>query len=183
MPLTLSRPYRPSSELLSTFGWESVAGGAGGRFVSTTTSASTLWPTANLAIYVPVEIPETTTYVKAWVINGTVAAGNVDIGLYDEGWVLKASTGATLVAGTSAMEEIDLTDFTVTAGRYYLGISCSLNTNTVFAQTAAVAGKLAALGCAQEASAHPLPATATPVLMAQTIYPEFGFARRTLVAT
>ena len=170
--------YRPPSLVLSRLSPESI--GVGGRQTTTNASASAAWGTNNLGIIIPFYLTATTTYLNAWIYNGTTASGNVDVGIYDEAYALKVSTGAIAQSGTSAVQALAMTDVTLPPGQYYLALSCSSSTSTTFGQ-ATVAGRAAAFGYAQMASAHPLPSTFVPALYAQTLNPDFGVTQRSFV--
>lgn len=180
MSYSLAGFTRPTSLMVTSFSFESLFGSQ--SRMAGNTSASVAWPSANQAIYVPILIPQTATFIKAFWANGTAVAGNVDVGLYNSSFVRVASTGSTAQSGTSDLQEVDITDFTIGPGHYYLGISASSGSATFYAYTATDAARLPYCGVLQEASALPLPAPATPVAVTQLILPLFGFSRRTLVA-
>jgi hypothetical protein len=121
------------------------------------------WPTANMAIYVPILVPSRVVVVKLWFASGSTGTGNVDMGLYDaSGNAVVSATAAAKI--TSANEQIfDVTDTPVGPGRYYVALSASNNTDT-FTGCLAAAPIAAGLGLLTEASAYPLPATATMVI-------------------
>lgn len=159
-------PFSPES-----IGWRLRMGASSGP-------ASTAWPSANLALYVPFRLRRNASFaaVRAMVGNGATASGNLDVGVYDESWNRLASLGSTAQSGTSVPQLAALA-LTLRRGRYYLGLAFDNNVGTVSAIGSITAGVLAALGCAQQASAFPLPATATPVACTQTIIPAFGLSR------
>jgi len=152
--------------------------GWGFRVGSTSGPASAAWPSANLAIFVPVTLgaSERIDAIRAVITNGTAASGNFDVGIYDENWNRVASLGSTAQSGTS-VAQLATVSWTLTKGRWYLGLAFDNTTATVAAIGSFAVGSLAALGCAQMASAFPLPATVTPARCAQTILPIFGVSR------
>jgi hypothetical protein len=120
------------------------------------------WPTANLAIYCPVLVPEPTIVTKMAVQIGSATSGNLDLGVYDEAGVRLVSTGSTAVGSASTLQVEDVTDTLLTPGTYYLAIACD-NTTARFL-TGGFAAQSAtgyAKGLRQETSAMPLPSTAT----------------------
>lgn len=123
--------------------------------------SSFAWPSANLAIYTPVIVRSVVVVKKLWYANNSTATGNYDIGLYDAAGTALLRKGSTAKT-TSASTEIvwDCTDTTITPGIYYLALACSNNTDTFFGAIP-TAPLLAASGYLTEASALPLPATAT----------------------
>jgi hypothetical protein len=136
------------------------------------TFGSRAWPTADLAVYSPLTIHHPVLARKLFWVSGTVVAGNVDIGLYDAGARRLASSGSTLVVGTSALQTYDLSpDLVLAPGTYYLAmvfssITCQLYGAALGSLTES--GRL--LGQFQEAAALPLPATAAPASMVATSY-------------
>lgn len=134
------------------------------------------WPSANLAMYIPVHIPFTFPVARCFWGNGSVGGANVDFGIYSVDGTRLASIGTTAQSGTSTAQYATIS-YVMAPGTYYFGFSCSGTTNTVYLQTSmtAVGGRV--LGMLQEASAVPLPATMTGVTFAQTVYPICGVTR------
>lgn len=128
------------------------------------------WPTANKAIYVPFSVYETITVRKMFWENGGSVSGNVDVGIYDINWVRLVSSGSTAQAGTSAIQEVNITDTTLASGIYYLAMAMDNNTGQIgrWGPTAAI-GR--GLGVSEEASAFPLPSTATLSALASGYLP------------
>jgi hypothetical protein len=121
---------------------------------------SSAWPTANLAIFTPVTIPtQVTAFQIAW-YNGTVASGNVDVGVYDAELKLLGNAGSTAQVGTSTIQVVNITDLSLPAGNYYLAMAMDNVTGTI--QGGGIGAPLGrASGMAQMATAFPLPSTAT----------------------
>lgn len=143
--------------------------------------ASATWTSANRAIYVPIFLPEAVLAVKVFWFNGTSVSGNVDCGIYNESFTRLVSSGSTAQSGTSALQEANITDTLIPAGRVYLALALDNTSGHIMrASQSTVWQKL--IGTALEASAFPLPATATPATMTVAAYPFFGFSLRTLVA-
>ena len=172
-------PHRPVSLFITPFSLESVGAA---RIGTSSASGSAAWPSANLAMYVPFVIPDRTSFaaVRAFVFNGATASGNFDVGVYNESFSLLFSTGSTAQSGTQAPQAVTVAT-TLAPGRYYLGLAFDNNIATVHGTASHVAGTLTALGVLQQASAFPLPSTATPATCTQTFLPGFGISRRTLV--
>jgi len=168
-------PHRQVSRIITPLSPESVALTAKPFVVSV---GSNTWPSANLAIFVPFVIHDRASFasVRAIIANGAAAAGNWDIGVYDESWSRLASTGAVAMSGTGNIQDLAALVATLAPGRYYLAASSSSGTATVWGYTGYPAGLLAAVGLAQQASAHPLPAVAAPAAYAQTFLPVFGLS-------
>jgi hypothetical protein len=149
------------------------------NFVGQGAAASAVYPTANLAIFVPVRLSQPRTYVKAWWLNGATAAGNVDVGIYTlSGTTLTRVVASTAEAqaGVSAMQvAAAFTTTTIGPGVYYLAISCTLGTATFWRSVASVIS-LRTMGCFQAATSSPLPATATAAVITNAYLPIFGFS-------
>lgn len=149
-------------------------------------ASSTAWPAANRAIAYPFVLTNTATVLKMWVHNGATVNGNFDIGIYDEDWVRKVSSGSTAQAGTSVLQEVDVANTALSAGRYYMALCFDGTTATTQASSISaglgVSG-LKALGWAQQAvGAVTLPDPFVPAVVASNYCPLFGASLRTLVA-
>jgi hypothetical protein len=138
------------------------------------------WPSANLAIYIPMAIDRPEVITALWVYNGSVN-GNIDIGVYDEDYNRLVSTGAVAQSGANTIQSVDITDYAIAPGLYYMGLSLSSGTGQVFRSAAVSLPYVRAFGVTQEASAHPLPATATFAALANHYVPVFGMAFRSPV--
>lgn len=125
--------------------------------------ASTAWPTATKAIYIPFHLRRGATVKQLFCVNGGTAAGNIDMGIYDNAGARKVSIGSTAQAGTSTIQTFDIADTTLAAGTYYLAIAKDDAVGTVvsFSITSVVARFLRAVGLLEQTSAFALPATAT----------------------
>lgn len=145
--------------------------------------ASATYPTANLAILIPFNLPRDATIVKLWANNGATLSGNIDVGIYDDAFAKIVSIGSTVQAGTAnQLQEFDITDTTMIAGRYYLVVALDNTTATLMRFTPTVASsQLRQMGCAQMAAAFPLPATITPAIITNFYLPLIGLSLRTLV--
>lgn len=155
-------------------------GAMGGFFplLGTGGGASTAWPSANLALFYPFSVSQPITAVKLWIINGTTASGNLDLGIYDADGTRLVAKGSTAQSGTTAIQILDTTDLNLAPNvQYYMACSMDGTTGTTRAAAAVTAGKYASLGMAQMATAFPLPANATYAAMAQAQCPFFGLSQ------
>ncbi len=170
-------PDYPLSTIITPFSRESI-GVPTRSFIGG--QASTAWPSANLGLFVPFVIPPRRSFgsLRAVIANGAAVSGNVDVGVYRSDYSLIASTGAVAQSGTSTIQDLAALAVDLGPGQYYLGMSCSSGTATNTMMTTYAGGTLAALGCFQMAAAHPLPATVTPAVYAQSVLPLFGISRR-----
>ena len=119
------------------------------------------WTTANLAFYMPIVVDSLIVVQKVAWVNGATAAGNFDVGIYNSALVKLASTGAVAQTGTSVLQVATLS-VTLPPGNYHVGMSSSGTTGVITA-VYKTGGATVTCGTAVETSAHPLPATATPV--------------------
>lgn len=145
-----------------------------------TNSVAIAWPSANLAIYVPFRVADTTTFVKIFWLNGATIAGNVDVGIYDSEGNRLVSSGSIAHAGASVLQTIDITDTTLQPGLYYMAMSSDSTTATIQAVNA-LAIQLRLAGVYSQASAFPLPATATFTGTASNPAPILLLTRNTLI--
>lgn len=157
-----------NSIVLSTYSRESL--GFQLSAMSLSTSVSAAWPSSNLAIYIPFTVYETITITKLSILNGSAVSGNFDIGIYDAGGARLVSSGSTAQSGTSAIQTVDITDKVLAPGLYYLALAFDNTTGTI-ENVGVTAIDAEALGVTQQASAFPLPSTATFAAFAQTIVP------------
>lgn len=158
-----------NSVCISTYSEESIGVLLSGMNIGS--QASLVWPSANLAIFVPFTVYEPITIVKMSIINGTAVSGNVDVGIYDGGGAKLVSSGSTAQAGTSVIQTFDITDTLLKPGLYYLALAISNTTGTVESSGTLVAIDAEIIGVMQMASAFALPATATFAAFAQTSVP------------
>lgn len=87
---------------------------------------------ANTAYYWPFMIFETSIAVKMSYIVGTTPAGNVDVGIYDAGKNRLVNSGSTAQGSASTLQEIDITDTTLTPGQYFMAIQFSSGSANFF---------------------------------------------------
>lgn len=156
---------------------------AGGLFGAPAAPASATWPSANLAVAWPFVLNQYVTVRKLFLYVGSAQAGNVDVGIYDEAYARKVSSGSTALGAVTTVQEFDVADTDLGPGRYYLAVALSSTSGTVFkiqsASGVGEGGRVA--GMAQMASALPLPATFTPAAAGTALLPVSGLTLRTLV--
>lgn len=142
---------------------------------------------ANRAYFIPLYLPSPGIITKLWVQNGTTATGNCDIGLYScvAGWpsARLVSTGSTAQAGTSVMQEFNITDLAISGNTtLFLAVVFDSASSTIFGGSVA-ANVWRFSSCAIQSTAFPLPSTATPVVVTSPVAPlGCGIAFRALVA-
>lgn len=150
--------------------------------VGMSTPSSAVFESANRAVYIPLRITAVCVVRRLWWANGsTVSASyNVDVGIYaDAGYKPGAkliATGSTAQGTATEVQFVDVTDTTLAPGRYWLAIACSSASATFLRATVGASGYMDAAWRFEEASALPLPATATPVEASSANIYLFGFA-------
>lgn len=142
---------------------------------------STTFPVANTAYFIPFVVSKPITVVKMFLCNGAAVSGNVDLGIYDSAGTKIISIGSTAQSGTSARQEFDITDTQIGPGQFYMALAID---NTTAATkngplSNVILGK--AFGIAEQASAFPLPATATFATLSSAYLPLMGLTVRTVV--
>jgi hypothetical protein len=158
-------------------GLDSVSGLGG------TVPTSAAWLVANTAWHYPLYIDRPGLVTKFFTLNGAAAAGNMDIGLYDRNYNLIVAKGSTAQAGTNVIQEYDVTDFWINRGVYFLGLVNNGTTGAIFRSGVGNASFLSVMGVTMQATAFPLPSTATPAVNTfQWALPVAGIAFRALVA-
>lgn len=171
----------PMPPIVSTLGWH----GVGSQIITAVSPTSQTWPTSNKAIFVPITVTEDITVVKLWVMNGATASGNLNMSLYDSSFaqVANSEIGSTAQTGTNVIQELDITNVTLTAGLYYIALVLDNTTGTVFGRTSpfSTTEGLQSMGMFEQTSSFDLPATATPAAMASNLIPFCGISTRTLV--
>lgn len=166
---------RPASQLIGPWSPEAL----GEQLLSTYngSTASAVWPTANLAIGYPFHLSEPRTALSMWLANGAVVSGNVDVGIYTAAGVKIVSKGSTAHTGTSVDQPFDITDTPLVAGvLYYAWLAISNVTATVIRKALHHVSLPGAIGMQQMASAFPLPSTITPAVPANNYVPLFGLS-------
>jgi len=123
-------------------------------------SALTVWPSADLAIYVPVVVRVPCIVRKLWFRTGDTSSGNYDVGLYTASGTALLRKGSTSAPGINTDVIWNCTDTAIPAGLYYLALA-SAAANDTFLGLPIPAPTPVALGCLVQASSLPLPASAT----------------------
>lgn len=144
--------------------------------------ASATYDAANRIHYHRVILPSAVTAYKVFWLNGaTASTNNFQVGLYYDdgtnkpgGAVVRGTS--TLAAGANACQYDNITDTTVGAGVYWLGLWGSGTTATLFRRTTPAA--VPAAFYIEAGGAGGLPATATPVSGSQINVYVFGLVTR-----
>jgi hypothetical protein len=141
----------------SSFG-PSVKGGSSGTLLP----GSFAW-VANQAVYMPVFLPWEYPVKRVWWANGaTNTTSNVDFGIYTPSGQRLYSTGSTVMGTVNVPQYVTpAVPFVLPAGQYYFAYVNDNTTNRAFGNAVATAANGALSGLLSQASALPLPATAT----------------------
>ena len=144
--------------------------------------ASAVWPAADRAIFVPFYLSERMTATKMFVANGAAVSGSLDLGIYDAAGTRLVSSGSTAQAGITTTQVVDITDTTLSPGTYYMAMAMDNITGTTLRSAPSLIFHKS-MGIAQQASAFPLPATATLAASASTYIPFMGVSFRTVAGS
>lgn len=140
--------------------------------------ASTAWPLANLAIFVPFVVERITTVARFGWITGAAPAGNVDCGVYSESGARLVSIGSTAIGAAGVLvTAAPGASIVIGPGVYFLGIACSGVGATFSAQAVTNASVGRAAGMLEMAAAFPLPANAVFAAYGRTIVPPVAFSQ------
>lgn len=164
------QPRLPNPPIIHTWSRAAIgfmdapsASGSGGTLGS---AASAAWQTANSAIYIPFTLTDFAIVYQLLYWVGATSSGNIDVGIYSDGGVRLVAAGSTAMSGTvNTIQEVNITDTALGPGTYILAAAVDNTTGTMFCTPSnndeLVHGTMPIWF---EASAFPLPATATPVL-------------------
>lgn len=153
---------------------------AAGAMAGGSTPGSLAFPAANDALFVPFVLQAATLIKRLFSINGGTASGNIDVGVYSEDGTLISSAGSTAQAGTNDLQFFNVTDFILGPGRYYLAVAKNDTTGTLIRMNIP-AIRCSVLGMAKQATAFPLPATATFATVTAAYLPLIGAEIRELL--
>jgi hypothetical protein len=146
--------------------------------VSAGAPSNLAWPSANLAIYVPffLQVPAKI-QLAFWQNGSTTVSGNIDVGVYGAKGTRLASIGSTAQtpanSGQSAALSVQLG-----TGLFFMAIAMDNTTGTLAAMSLGSLPLYISSGIFQQASAFPLPATATFAIPTQDYLPKFGLSTR-----
>ncbi len=138
--------------------------------IDNTAAGGTAWPSANLAIFIPIRPVVPITITKLAVGAGATASGNFDVGIYDRSGNRLEHAGVT-AKGASVIHVLDITDTRIGPGLYYLGLAANGTDSYVMRGGGTELGR--AMGVLQMASGYStgLVATATYAAFTQASWP------------
>lgn len=170
-----------SPNVINTWHVQSIGNKLVGLGDSATSVASTAYPSANLAIYIPFFMRTPFLVAQlAWLTGATATTDSVDMGIYSADGRQILHTGATVLSGGTAPQVVNVTDVYLGAGSYFFAIAQNGTSAGLSAQTFANAGFDAMCGIYQQASAYTLPAIATFASPTFSYVPMIGFTARTV---
>lgn len=149
-------------------------------FAQVTTQGNNAYPTANKAVYIPFKLEAPATVKKLFWHNGAGVSGNACVAIYDAAFARLVTTGSVAMAGTTAMQIVDVADVALATGLYYLGFSCDNNTAQPVDITVGTSNGMSGVGAQrgwgimQQSSAFPLPTTMAGVAPTDASVPMCG---------
>lgn len=143
--------------------------------ISTSGSASAVYPSSNLLIAYPFMLDAPAIARQLYWYNGAAVSGNVDIALLATNGDRLVSSGSTAQSGTSVLQVVNVTDTALAPDTlYYVALACDNTTATFFRWTAANANIWRTVGVVEAASSFTIPATNTLAVMATNYLPVMG---------
>lgn len=135
-----------------------------------------VWPSANRAIFLPVEIAVPRLVKQLAWLNGAAVSGNVDAGIYDLAGNRIVSVGGVAQTGTTTIQIADITDTMLRPGVYFLALVLD-NTTGAIRRINTIGTNFMRVGGIQQAStAYPLPSTVTLANPASAYVPLMALA-------
>lgn len=168
----LSRPFSACGDL---FGSATT-----GVMPTATTNAN--WGTANLVLYMPFTVYESSTAKRLAWMNGSTLVANVHIGIFDESLARLVQSGAVTPVGAGVIQAFNIADTVLAPGRYYLALG-SDNASSRFGFFNPDATLVRGVGVAEAAagiSGGNLVTPATLAAYSRVILPWFGIEFGTL---
>lgn len=142
-----------------------------------TISQSTAYTPGSRCIFIPFTIDSICIAYQMYTHNGTVAADNIDVGIYDRTLTSLVTMGSTAQAGASNLQLFDIADTLLVPGRYFMGLTMDGAPPTgTFARWSIPGGRsLRLMGCLEKLATFPLPTgTVTPTTVTGAEVPHFG---------
>jgi hypothetical protein len=173
--------YSPPSDFVPPMisAWTPVIGHIDEAYVSTS-PVSAAWESVDRVVYVPVVLQATCVVRRVWWANGATTTGGatVAVGVYaDSGYGpgTKIISGSAVQGTANEVQFVDVTDTAIPPGLHWLALMASSVTNTTLIRSS-LATAIDASVRFEQASANPLPASATPVETTGSGAWLFGFA-------
>lgn len=155
---------------------------ARGGTQSLSLTSNVAWPSANLALYCPIVVPDSFPVASIFIGNGSNLTGTIDLGIYSWAGSLLASLGGSAVRSVASTLEFHALSHTLARGWYYLGAVTSAGAGTYEEWIGVTVSLTRVLGILQEPlGGVTLPATMTPVAVGQTFMPVIGISQQATV--
>lgn len=81
-----------------------------------------------------------------WTLNGAVANGNLDVGIYTDDGARLVSAGPTAQVGVNTYQVVNIGDITLGPGFYYMAIAMDNIVGTIFQQAFVAANQMPRIG-------------------------------------
>lgn len=133
--------------------------------------------TANMATYVPMKFDHPLVLDKFVLYTGVTSTPNFCIALYDYNFNRLITTGSVALQGSVGVQYVDVTDYLIAPGIYYLAFAIASAVNIARQHMGNIINSQT-LGVLQEASAMPLPATGNPSTITTVFVPFIGFTTK-----
>jgi len=174
----------PILPMVSTIGvWGIPPAGLG----TTGAPTSGAWESADRAVYIPIQVPVLCVVRRVWWANGATVSGGatIEVGVYSQGPTgapkTKLVSGSAVQGSATQVQFVDVTDTVLPPGQYWLAIMASSVTNTTLFTVSIGSGGVADIaGRFVQASANPLPSSATPAETANANIWFCGFSTTTI---
>jgi hypothetical protein len=152
--------------------------GVASGIIATLNEGSVSYPVANLALYIPLNLPWPYP-INRWFWANATSGDHVDVGVYTQSGTKLASTGSIAQNGVNtSIQYVTTPTILLPAGSYYMGFSFDNTTHVRSANTGSPF-LYRMLGLLQQTAAHPLPSSMSPAILTNGFWPLFGFTRTT----
>jgi len=163
------------------FSLESIGNGVDSTGFVFNSIASAVYPTANLALFIPFSLSKSITIVKLFSYTGATKSGNIDMAIYSEDGTKLTSAAAVAQGTINVLQEFDITDIQIGPGTFYMAVVLDNITGTLRRATSIGNIGPAVHGMAQMANAYPLPVTAVFAQIAGNYIPMIGLSTRVVL--
>lgn len=163
----------PQAQVLPQFvhPWTFYGPGPDLRLVAASANPVAFTWTANTAVYIPMTLPWPYPVNRVFWVNGSnVASANADFGIYTPNGNQIYHTGSTALSGASVPQFVTpSTPFILDAGNYYFAYACDGTTSKTLSVALATAQFGSMCGIFSQATAFPLPSSATFAALGATL--------------
>ena len=140
------------------------------------------WPLAKRVLYVPIRIPIPILVKQLYIGNGNTVAGNFDVGVYSLDGTKIASSGSTAQSGTAQKQLVNVTDFLLGRGAFYMALTMDGTSGFIQRNSITSVPSISAAGCLMEVTgSFGLPATASFGTWVDAWVPIMGLLAQTVM--